>query len=157
MAKEIERKFLVEPGFAATLATREGGTAVSQGYLPVSGTSTVRARIYGDRGFLTLKGATRGISRSEFEYEIPVADAQEIIDTLCGGQVIEKTRHIVTVGQHKWEIDIFSGRNRGLVVAEIELESEAEEFERPDWVTAEVTGDPRYYNANLVDTPYCDW
>ncbi|WP_237058689.1 CYTH domain-containing protein [Microbulbifer sediminum] len=154
MAKEIERKFLVEPGFAETL---EDGTSIAQGYLPVSGTATVRARIYGDRGYLTLKGPTHGITRSEFEYEIPVEDAREILQSLCEGQVIEKTRYIVTVGGHQWEIDIFAGRNRGLVVAEIELTAESEEFERPVWVTEEVTGESRYYNANLVSKPFCEW
>ncbi|SDJ55347.1 CYTH domain-containing protein [Microbulbifer yueqingensis] len=154
MPREIERKFLVDPAFARTL---KSGTEISQGYLPVAGKSVVRARIYGSRGYLTLKGETRGMTRTEYEYEIPLDDAREIISSLCEGRVIEKTRYLVTVGKHEWEIDIFSGRNRGLVVAEIELADEQEAFERPTWVTQEVTHDPRYYNANLVETPFGDW
>jgi adenylate cyclase len=128
-----------------------------QGYLAATGRLTLRARLQGDQGVLTVKGASRGISRSEFEYAIPAADAKAMLAELAEGALIEKTRYLVRVGAHLWEIDVFAGDNAGLVLAEIELSAEDEAFERPAWLGAEVSDDPRYYNANLTRHPYKDW
>lgn len=151
MAMEIERKFLVigEPPLF-------GGVEMVQAYLSKVPGCTVRVRKEGDRAVLTVKGMTVGISRKEFEYEIPYADAQEIIDMAEGGTV-EKTRYYHRCGEHLWEIDVFKGANAGLVVAEIELTSEDEEFTKPVWVGEEVTGDRRYANSSLLAVPFCDW
>jgi len=156
MPLEIERKFLVKPGFQESLAN---GTMVRQGYLETTGSSTVRVRIKGEKGFLTIKGPSdeRGLVRSEFEYEIPSADAHSIIDTLCGSRVLEKVRYLLPVGRHVWEVDVFHGLNAGLVVAEVELKSADESFQLPEWADAEVTGDPRYYNSRLVENPWTLW
>jgi adenylate cyclase len=152
MPLEIERKFLVS-GHAWRTAD---GVSYRQGYLNRDKQRTVRVRIAGDRAFLTIKGVSSGATRMEFEYEIPVAEAAQLL-TLCDGPLIEKTRHRLTVGAHVWEVDEFHGDNAGLVVAEIELGSEDEAFERPDWVTVEVTEDARYYNSNLAVRPFRTW
>lgn len=154
MANEIERKFLV-----AGVAWKRGATGLHfrQGYLSSVKERTVRVRTEGRRATLTIKGLTTGITRAEFEYSIPVEDADHMLDTLCERPLIEKTRYHVTVGQHLWEIDEFHGENAGLVVAEIELSSADETFQRPEWVTGEVSGDPRYFNANLIRHPYRAW
>jgi adenylate cyclase len=154
MGEEIERKFLVIGD-----GWRERGPAVRyrQGFLSTDPERTVRVRIAGDRASLTIKGKTHGARRAEFEYEIPIDDAQRMLDTLCKRPLIEKVRHTVTVGGHAWEIDVFEGENDGLVIAELELQSEDEAFERPDWIGAEVTEDPRYFNSNLVERPYNTW
>jgi adenylate cyclase len=154
MGREVERKFLV-----AGDEWRAPGTASSfrQGYLSTVKERTVRVRAAGDHGLLTVKGITRGATRSEFEYRIPVDDAQTMLDELCERPIIEKVRHVVEYAGKTWEIDEFEGVNAGLVVAEIELEDEDQPFERPPWIAEEVTGDPRYYNANLIAHPYREW
>ncbi len=154
MATEIERKFLVEGE-----AWRHGaeGKRYRQGYLSTDKVRTVRVRTIGDAGFLTIKGATRGFSRLEFEYSIPGEDAESMLKTLCFEPIIDKTRYRVRVGEHVWEVDEFHGVNAGLILAEIELGSEDEAFERPDWLGAEVSDDARYFNSNLVEHPYSTW
>jgi CYTH domain-containing protein len=153
MGQEIERKFLV-----ANDAWRTGaGTLIRQGYLHNEIDGTVRVRTKGERAYLTIKGNTIGITRSEFEYEIPLGDASQILDELCLKPLIEKIRYEVKVGGFKWEIDEFLEENAGLVVAEIELEEESQEFPKPDWLGREVSDDFRYQNANLVKMPYSKW
>lgn len=153
MGLEIERKFLVTGTEWKGLAT---GLHTRQGYLSIAMDRTVRVRIAGERGFLTIKGKTHGLSRAEFEYAIPVEDAAELLD-LCEKPLIEKTRYRVPFGSHTWEVDEFHGANAGLVVAEVELESADEKPALPPWVGREVSGDARYYNANLVKTPFTSW
>ncbi len=155
MADEIERKFLV-----ADDSWRDAvmsSTRILQGYLASSELSTVRVRVRGEHGYLTIKGATVGVTRSEFEYEIPVADAEAMLETLAAGPVIDKVRHLIPVGGHTWELDVFAGDNDGLVMAEIELGSDDEAFERPGWAGDEVSDDPRYFNVNLAREPYGTW
>jgi len=154
MAQEIERKFLL-----ASDQWRSGaeGRLYRQGYLSTDKARTVRVRIVGERGLLTIKGLTRGISRLEFEYDIPLADATRLLDELCHRPLIEKTRYEVTHGGLTWEIDEFHGDNAGLIVAEVELASEDQDIELPEWVGAEVSGDPRYYNSNLAQHPFSKW
>lgn len=154
MAKEIERKFLLKSDAWRSLAV---GRYYCQGYIPTQGKQTVRARIIDDQGYLTLKGATQGLSRSEFEYEIPLADAQEILTELCQQPLIEKHRYRIPIGDIVWEVDEFLGENQGLMMAEVELTHGAQVVKLPDWIGAEVTGDPRYYNSNLVRHPFKDW
>ena len=154
MAKEIERKFLVD---SSKLPTLPKGMVLKQGYIPTGSTATVRARISNDQAFLTLKGRATGLTRSEFEYPIPVEDAQQILNELCTHPLIEKTRYLIPYGEHTWELDVFEGENEGLVVAEIELESENEAFELPVWVTEDVSHDTRYRNSNLITHPFSNW
>jgi adenylate cyclase len=154
VAEEIERKFLVSG--EAWRETAEG-TRYRQGFLSTEPERTVRVRVAGPRGSITVKGKNVGARRAEFEYEIPVADAERMLDTLCQRPLIEKIRYTLPVGPHTWEIDVFEGSNAGLVVAEIELSSEDEAFEKPEWVGDEVTEDPRYFNSNLVANPYGTW
>jgi adenylate cyclase len=154
MGEEIERKFLVSG--EAWRETAEG-TRYRQGFLSTEPERTVRVRVAGTRGSITVKGKSLGARRAEFEYEIPVADAERMLDTLCKRPLIEKVRYVLGVGAHTWEIDVFEGDNAGLVVAEIELRREDEAFERPEWVGEEVTDDPRYFNSNLVANPYRAW
>jgi CYTH domain-containing protein len=153
MAKEIERKYLVKGNEWRSLGK---GEVYCQGYIPTQGKQTVRIRIIGDRGYLTIKGKATGRSRSEFEYTIPVADAREMLQTLCVRPFIEKTRYKISQGDLIWEVDEFTGANQGLIIAEVELESEEQEIELPDWIDREVT-DAKYYNANLVKHPYSEW
>lgn len=153
VGREIERKFLVKE---ALWQPHGHGFRVQQGYLPQTGALLVRIRTQDDRAFLTLKGRTTGITRAEFEYEIPAADAAELLP-FCRRPLIEKVRYQEEVGGHLWEIDCFAGENEGLVVAEIELQCETEPFTRPAWLGEEVSGDPRYYNANLTEHPYRTW
>lgn len=152
MAIEIERKFLVVND------TWRSAPAVfySQGYLNRDKQRTVRVRIAGAQAFITVKGISQGTSRLEFEYEIPVLDAQQLL-TLCEQPLIEKYRRIISHGGFTWEVDEFLGDNLGLVVAEIELPAEDTHFTLPDWVGAEVTHDARYFNSNLAQVPYCQW
>ena len=154
MGTEIERKFRVkEEG-----AWREAeATRYRQGYLSTVKERTVRVRTINDQAYLTIKGITVGASRAEFEYEIPVADAEELLDNLCEKPLIEKNRYKVDVGGLVWEVDEFFGENQGLVIAEVELQREDQPFDKPEWVTEEVTEDPRYYNANLIENPYSSW
>ena len=155
MAIEIERKFLLQND-----SWREQGgpgTPYRQGYRAGAKFSSVRVRIEGDQANLNIKSGDLTIRRTEYEYPIPFEDAQEILDSLCPGGVIEKTRYRVPYAGHVWEIDVFAGDNQGLVVAEIELRHENEEFGRPGWLGEEVSDDPRYYNVNLIASPYKDW
>ena len=154
MAKEIERKFLIAGDGWRGLAE---GVVYRQGYLCSGPERSVRVRIAGDHGYLTVKGATTGATRSEYEYEIPLVDASDMLDTLCPQPQIEKKRYTIIHQGSTWEIDEFFGPNRGLIVAEIELEREDQPFTRPAWLGAEVTGDPRYYNAMLCSNPYSRW
>ncbi len=154
MGEEIERKFLVAGD--AWRETAEG-MRYRQGFLSTVPERTVRVRVAGLRGTITVKGKNLGARRAEFEYEIPVTDAEQMLDTLCERPLIEKVRHTLTAGPHTWEVDVFEGDNAGLVVAEIELGSEDEAFEKPEWVGDEVTSDPRYFNSNLVANPYRTW
>lgn len=151
---EIERKFLVSDD-----RWRDGaeGVAMRQGYLCADGQRTVRVREAGDRAWITIKGPSEGLTRAEFEYEIPRRDAGYLLDHLCARPLIEKTRWALRHGAHTWEIDEFGGQNAGLIVAEIELASEDETFEPPPWLGHEVTGDRRYSNAALVRRPYSTW
>ena len=152
MAEEIERKYLVtgEDWRAGT------GSAFRQGYLSTVKERTVRVRLVGDRGFLTIKGITVGATRAEFEYSIPADEAAELLE-LCEQPIIDKTRHVVEHAGLTWEIDEFHGVNQGLIVAEVELESENQHVALPVWVGDEVTDDPRYFNANLIAHPFSDW
>jgi adenylate cyclase len=152
MATEIERKFLVH----GTHWRRGPGVRLSQGYLNRDKERTVRVRIAGDRAFLTIKGLTRGASRAEFEYEIPLADAEQILQ-LSDGPIIQKTRYVIVHDGSTWEVDEFLGDNAGLVLAEIELTSEGQPFRHPPWLGAEVTHDSRYLNSCLASHPYCKW
>lgn len=160
MPIEIERKFLVLD--ASWRAAADAGTRYRQAYLSrvtSAGAvrSSVRVRTDGERAYLNIKSATLGIRRQEYEYPIPLADAEAMLADLCVGAVVEKTRYHVPVGAHVWEIDVFAGANAGLIVAEIELGHEDEVFERPAWLGAEVSDDPRYYNVCLADHPYSAW
>ena len=153
MALEIERKFLLKEG-----AWRDAkGTRYRQGYLNSAKERNVRIRIINDNGFLTVKGVSRGAVRVEYEYEIPVAEAQAMLDDLCEKPLIEKMRYRIEFNGLVWEADEFFGENQGLLVAEVELESEDQSFVKPEWVGEEVTGDPRYFNANLIHHPYSKW
>ncbi len=154
MGEEIERKFLVVGDGWRNTAEAE---PLRQGFLSTEPERTVRVRLAGSRGSLTIKGKTIGARRQEFEYEIPGADAQRMLDTLCQRPLIEKVRYRLRVGRHIWEVDVFEGENAGLVIAEVELESEDEAFEKPDWAGEEVTDDPRYFNSNLVAKPFRTW
>ena len=154
MAKEIERKFLID---LEKIGSLEDGTAIRQGYIATADKTVVRVRLAGERAYLTLKGENVGVTRTEFEYEIPADDAQEIITVLCNGPVVEKTRYLIVNAGHTWEVDIFHGDNDGLVVAEIELSSEDEAFELPHWATKEVSGDVSYYNSSLLENPFKNW
>lgn len=146
---EIERKFLVDKEKWAAVKKSAPKTIV-QAYIVNTSEKTVRVRIKGTKGFLTIKGATVGISRSEFEYEIPLEDAKQIIAQFAE-KVIDKERYEIKIGNHIWEIDEFHGKLEGLVLAEIELESEDEHFKKPEWVTEEVSTDPAYFNAKLIE------
>lgn len=155
MGVEIERKFLL----LNDDWRNEAGEPVRfrQGYLVGSEKSSVRVRIEGDRAFLNIKSATLGIQRQEYQYPVPIEDAEKILDELCDKPLIEKKRFFIQKNNHTWEIDEFSGDNQGLVVAEIELTSEDESFDRPTWLGKEVSDDKRYYNVCLVKHPYKDW
>ena len=154
MGVEIERKFLV-----ASDGWREQGepTLLRQGYLSLDPARVVRVRIEGDQAFLTIKGRSQGATRGEWEYPIPVAEASELLDTLCQPPLIEKVRRRIPAGAHTWEVDEFLGANAGLVVAEIELVSVEQQFARPAWLGRELTDDRRYYNHHLALHPFRTW
>lgn len=154
MPVEIERKFLVKNHDWKIGAESKN---FCQGYLCNDGEKTVRIRIAGDKAFITVKGKASYISRPEFEYPIPVEDALYMLHHLCQGPLIEKTRYYVPYKGFVWEVDEFGGDNSGLVIAEIELDDENREIPLPTWIDKEVTGDERYYNANLVNNPYKNW
>lgn len=155
MAQEIERKFLVEgDGWRKAVI---GEHRLVQGYLAHNERSAIRVRIKDQKALLTIKSAVSGITRAEFEYEIPMADAEVLLHQLARQPLIDKTRYLVRVGDHTWELDLFRGDNEGLVMAEIELESADESFEIPNWAGREVSDDRRYYNANLAEHPFKAW
>ncbi len=153
MPTEIERKFLVQGDGWRSLAF---GSRYCQGYI-VPGPRTVRVRVVGDQGFLTIKGPSAGISRSEYEYPIPIEDALEMLHNLCEPPLIEKTRYRLEWDGVIWEIDEFEGENQGLILAEVELTDENQVITLPDWIGEEVSDDPRYYNANLAKNPFSQW
>ncbi|MDZ7663120.1 CYTH domain-containing protein [Thiohalophilus sp.] len=155
MATEIERKFLIRDDRWRQQA--DAGHRIAQGYLIGARDASVRVRIEGDQANLNIKSATLGIHRQEYEYPIPLEDAREMLDNLCDKPIIEKVRYHVPHVGHVWEIDVFEGENAGLIVAEIELDSEDEVFEQPNWLGEEVSDDVRYYNVSLVNHPYKDW
>ena len=154
MPLEIERKFLVTDAWQSDPSR---GTRYRQGYLSTDPQRVVRVRTAGTKAFLTIKGLTVGTSRSEFEYPIPFADAESMLDQLCIRPLIEKVRYRETVGDHTWEIDVFEGDNRGLAVAEVELPAADVSFEMPSWAGREVSDDPRYFNSNLAQHPFTRW
>jgi adenylate cyclase len=155
MATEIERKFLVTGD--SWRGAVESQQHVMQGYLANGENATVRVRVKGDAAYLTIKGMMTGISRAEYEYQIPVADAQAMLKDLAVSPAIDKTRYLVRCGAHVWELDVFAGDNAGLVMAELELASEDESFQLPEWAGEEVSDDLRYYNVNLSRHPYKRW
>lgn len=155
MAQEIERKFLVKGDFKQQVSK---SVRITQGYLSSVPERTVRVRVKGEKGFMTVKGigSASGASRFEWEKEIPVEEIRQLLE-ICEPGVIDKTRYIVPVGDHTFEVDEFYGENDGLVVAEVELSSEAEDFVKPEWLGEEVTGDVKYYNSMLMKNPYKNW
>jgi adenylate cyclase len=154
MPKEIERKYLVtSDGYK----THGKGDYIHQGFLSTVKERVVRVRIRREKAWVTIKGISTGASRAEFEYEIPFADAEFMLENICEKPTIEKHRFVVPFAGFTWEIDEFHGENEGLIVAEIELPAEDAVFEKPPWVGEEVTSDPRYYNANLVKNPFKNW
>lgn len=154
VAFETERKFLVADD-SWRVQARESRT-LRQGYLAIDGATTVRIRTDGTEAWITIKGAQEGLTRPEFEYAVPVGDAEALL-ALCGGRLVEKVRHLVAFDGRVWEVDEFLGANQGLVVAELELSEPDEIFGRPDWLGAEVSGDPRYLNSSLSLRPYASW
>lgn len=148
MAKEIERKFLVNGSFEKFAVKK---IRIRQAYISKDPDKTIRIRISGDKAILTFKSAPLkgSFTRNEWEFEIPLSDAEEMLQ-ICLPGIIDKTRHLIPVGNHTFEVDLFHGKNDGLIIAEIELKSEEEEFEKPGWLGAEVTGNPKYYNSNLI-------
>jgi adenylate cyclase len=154
MATEIERKFLVKDDSWRGLGP---GSRYRQGYLSTDPERTVRARVVAGNGYLTIKGKTVNAARAEYEYSIPVQDAEEILDELCERPLIEKTRYRIDYQGLVWEVDEFEGENAGLVIAEVELASADQAVSLPGWIGEEVTADPRYYNANLIANPFSRW
>ena len=154
MALEIERKFLLKNDNWKALVKEE--ILIKQGYLNSEKERTVRVRTYGDKGVITIKGKTNNLTRKEFEYAIPLTEALQMLE-IAEKPLIEKTRFIVINNGNTWEIDVFEGMNNGLLVAEIELESENEKFEIPEWIGQEVSTDPKYYNACLIKHPFTAW
>ena len=153
MAKEIERKFLVNP---SKLPAERNGDEYMQGYLSITDTGVTRIRVISKQGFLTIKSKTIGITRNEYEYEIPYKDAVRLID-LSQGEIIHKTRTKTDFDGKKWEIDEFHGKNKGLWLAEIELDNINESFSKPDWALDDVSNDERYFNSYLSTNPFCSW
>lgn len=154
MAIEIERKFLVHEGQLPTLPQ---GTEILQAYIPTTNGTSVRVRIAGASAFLTLKKRLSSFNRREHEFPIPVADAREIVDEMCLSERVEKTRYIIPFAGQDWELDIFKGTNKGLILAELELDHEADKIVLPPWVGVEVTQDERYSNSSLALRPYRSW
>ena len=154
MGTEIERKFLLKNDGWRGLGA---GKRYRQGYLSTVKERTVRVRTAGDKGYFTVKGITVGDKRPEYEYEIPLSDANEMLDQLCERPLVEKIRYRIPQGPVVWEVDEFEGDNRGLITAEVELKEENQSVTLPDWIGQEVTGDPRYFNANLVAKPFTTW
>jgi adenylate cyclase len=166
MATEIERKFLVKQAEWRVIVDtldRPAGARYRQGYISTDKERTVRVRAVfpesgaKQQGYITIKGRTVGASRLEYEYEIPIQDAEELLDLLCLRPLIEKRRYKIETDDLTWEVDEFMGENAGLLIAEVELNDAEQPFTRPAWVGQEVTGDPRYFNANLVANPFTQW
>jgi adenylate cyclase len=155
MPLEIERKFLVVSEEWRGQVSRS--SRLKQGYLNREGECSIRVRSDGSRGWLNIKGVTVGAQRREFEYEIPVAEAEELLSDFTRGPLVEKTRCYIEAGEHVWEVDVFEGDNAGLIVAEIELRHVDERFDKPVWLGEEVTHDLRYYNTQLARHPYREW
>ena len=155
MATEIERKFLVKNDLWKEHVASE--SRMKQGYLMAGENAAIRVRIAKGVARLNIKSTTNGISRAEFEYEIPLSDGEEILEAVALRPYIDKTRYEVDWGGHTWELDVFYGENQGLIVAEIELDSEEEQFDLPPWAGKEVSDDARYYNASLISHPYSQW
>jgi adenylate cyclase len=153
MAKEIERKFLIDSEMWGKKGTP---IEIVQAYLVILSDLVVRVRIIGDKAFLTIKGNSQGITRDEFEYPIPINDALVLLE-MSGKSRVEKTRYIQQINGKKWEVDVFKGNNSGLIIAEIELDSESEKVEIPEWATEEVSNDLRYFNFNLAQKPFSSW
>jgi len=153
MALEIERKFILKEG----VWRNEKGTMYRQGYLSSVKERSVRVRMIEGNGYLTVKGISRGAVRVEYEYEIPGSDAQAMLNDLCEKPLIEKMRYKIECKGLIWEADEFFGENQGLLIAEVELEREDQPFVKPEWVGEEVTGDPKYFNANLIHHPFRKW
>ena len=151
---EIERKFLVVHN---QWPRHQPGIYFKQGYISTHKTGVVRVRVAGKKAFLTVKGENKGSSRLEFEYQIPVQEAEVMLRELCRKPLIEKTRYSIKYRGKTWEIDEFHGENRGLIIAEVELESPEEVFLKPPWAAEDVTGDSRYFNSNLCSAPFCSW
>ena len=154
MALEIERKYLID---LEKLGILKNANRIKQGYITTNKNAVVRVRVKNDKGYLTIKGSNIGVSRLEFEYEIPLVEANEMLDKLCKKPIIDKDRYIIDLHNHIWEVDIFYGDNEGLVIAEVELKDENEYIELPLWIKEEVTGDIKYYNSNLMSYPYNKW
>jgi len=155
MPTEIERKFLVTND--AWRSKVVASKPYRQGYLPTDPRCSVRVRIEGEEAKLNIKSGTLGVSRLEYEYAIPLAEAEELLEKLCVKPLIEKVRNFVEDEEHLWEVDVFEGDNAGLVVAELELEHADQAVRRPAWLGEEVSHDTRYYNVCLVEHPYKDW
>ena len=155
MALEIEHKFLLKNNDWQKDIKKS--SRYKQGYLISDSKKSIRIRTSNDRAWLNIKSATIGTHRHEYEYEIPYNEGEEILNTLCEKPLIEKTRHLVPYDQHIWEIDVFTGDNEGLIVAEIELSQVGELFSKPSWIDMEVTDDLRYYNNKLCKNPYKNW
>jgi adenylate cyclase len=153
---EIERKFLVIPEILWKEISQSGGEIIFQGYLNKDKNRTVRVRTYGAQAFITIKGLTEGITRPEYEYEIPCSDAVDMLQ-MCDGFIVSKTRHRIDYDGHIWEIDVFHGENEGLIVAEIELKSEDEALIKPPWLGKEVSDDKKYFNSSLSTYPFTRW
>ena len=154
MGLEIEKKFLVKGDSWRSLGK---ASPYRQGYLSSEKERTVRVRTIEDKAYLTIKGISRGAVRSEWEYEIPYEDALTMLEQVCETPLIEKVRHKIEYEGLIWEVDEFSGENEGLIVAEVELQSEEQTFDKPEWIGPDVTEDPRYFNANLIHYPYRMW
>jgi adenylate cyclase len=155
MAVEIERKFrVIDDAWRASISS---STLLRQGYLANTARASIRVRLAGEQGWLSVKAMTPGRARAEYEAAISVADTNEMLATLCEGPLVEKWRHIVPHAGNHWEIDEFLGENSGLVIAELELESVQQSFARPDWLGVEVTDELRYFNFRLSQEPYCRW
>ena len=154
MAQKIERKFLTK---SDAWRSNAKGMFYRQGYLSIVKERTVRIRTIGNKGYITVKGIAKGAVRAEYEYEIPVKDANEMLNTLCEQPIIEKTRYEIVYNELTWVVDEFEGVNKGLILVEVELSDENQQIDLPDWVGAEVTGDPNYFNSNLIRNPYLRW
>lgn len=155
MGLEIERKFLVKESIWDELEKLDGLHCV-QGYLVNEAEKTIRVRIIGEKGLITIKGKTIELTRSEFEYEIPLEDAKALMNQFVGARIV-KTRYLIPIANHTWEIDVFHEENEGLIVAEIELENATDSFDCPEWIGKEVSHDSKYYNACLLKNPFKNW